>query len=268
MGTSTPKPYEPWMVARWSNLRIKSPIPGCFRRLSTLRETVHRRRSRQWFRLSRSVVALRDFASRACRNRVALKPAPHNALHLQRRGRGIRNRSPPRAGASFRVGCRRIRRFLRTQADTILASDFFTVYSLWGTPYVLFFIELSSRRVHVAGCTARPDSVWVTQQARNLLMFLEDRGTPVQYLIHDRDAKYGGGFDEVFRADGVDVSNPDQGTARQRLRRTMGEDGQDGAPRLDLDRRTAPHAGRPGGLCRALQLWLPTSRTPNPAPRA
>jgi putative transposase len=69
--------------------------------------------------------------------------------------------------------------FLRTQADSILASDFFTVYSLWGkTLYVLFFIELSSRRVHVAGCIARPDSVWVTQQARNLSMCLEDRVTP------------------------------------------------------------------------------------------
>jgi putative transposase len=96
--------------------------------------------------------------------------------------------------------------FLRTQADSILASDFFTVYSLWGTTlYVLFFIELATRRVHVAGCTARPDSVWVTQQARNLSMCLEDRGTPVRFLIHDRDAKYGGGFDVVFIAEGVDI---------------------------------------------------------------
>src|SRR5919106_4526499 len=62
------------------------------------------------------------------------------------------------------------------QADSILASDFFTVYSLWGTTlYVLFSMELSSRRVHVSGCTARPDSVWVTQQARNLSVCLEDR---------------------------------------------------------------------------------------------
>jgi putative transposase len=96
--------------------------------------------------------------------------------------------------------------FLRTQADSILASDFFTVYSLWGaTLYVLFFIELSTRRVHVAGCTARPDSEWVTQQARNLSVCLEDRAKRVRFLIHDRDAKYGGGFDVVFRASGVEV---------------------------------------------------------------
>jgi putative transposase len=96
--------------------------------------------------------------------------------------------------------------FLRTQADSILASDFFTVYSLWGaTLYVLFFIELSTRRVHVAGCTARPDSEWVTQQARNLWVCLEDRAKRVRFLIHDRDAKYGGDFDVVFRASGVEV---------------------------------------------------------------
>jgi putative transposase len=111
-------------------------------------------------------------------------------------------RSRPRRGARALPGANSS----APQADSILASDFFTVYSLWGTTlYVLFFIELSSRRVHVAGCTARPDSVWVTQQACNLSMGLEDRGTPVRFLIHDRDAKFGGGFDVVFRADGVDI---------------------------------------------------------------
>ena len=70
---------------------------------------------------------------------------------------------------------------------------------------MLFFIELSTRRVHVAGCTARPDSEWVTQQARNLWVCLEDRAKRVRFLIHDRDAKYGGAFDVVFRADGVEV---------------------------------------------------------------
>jgi transposase InsO family protein len=83
---------------------------------------------------------------------------------------------------------------------------FFTAYSLWGkTLYVLFFIEISTRRVHVAGCTARPDSAWVTQQARSLSMCWEDRSRPVRFLVHDRDAKYGGGFDVVFRAEGVDI---------------------------------------------------------------
>ncbi len=78
--------------------------------------------------------------------------------------------------------------------------------TLWlKTIYVLFFIELRTRRVHVAAVTAHPDSAWVTQQARNLAPALEDRAMPVRFLVHDRDAKYSGAFDEVFRTEGVTV---------------------------------------------------------------
>ena len=94
--------------------------------------------------------------------------------------------------------------FLRAQAEGILASDFFTVETLrLRTLYVLFFIELHTRRVHVAGVTAHPDSAWVTQQARNRIIEIEDR--PARFLIHDRDAKYAGPFDEVFRTEGTRV---------------------------------------------------------------
>jgi putative transposase len=96
--------------------------------------------------------------------------------------------------------------FLRAQAEGILASDFFTVETLrLKTLYVLFFIELHTRRVHVAGVTAHPDSAWVTQQARNLAISPEGRVASARYLIHDRDAKYSGPFDEVFRTEGVEV---------------------------------------------------------------
>ncbi len=71
------------------------------------------------------------------------------------------------------------------------------------TLFVLFFIELSTRRVHIAGVTAHPDSAWVTQQARNLA--IEDRLGGVRFLIHDRDSKYPGCFDEVFRTEGVRI---------------------------------------------------------------
>ena len=67
---------------------------------------------------------------------------------------------------------------------------------------MLFFIELSSRRVHLAGATAHPDGAWVTQQARNLLM-LEHR--PLQFLIRHRDAKFTRAFDDVFRSEGTEV---------------------------------------------------------------
>jgi transposase InsO family protein len=86
-----------------------------------------------------------------------------------------------------------------------VACDFFTVETIrLKTLYVLFFIELSTRRVHVAGSTAHPDSAWVTQQARNLWIDGDTRSRP-KFLVHDRDAKSSGPFDEVLRTEGVQV---------------------------------------------------------------
>jgi len=69
--------------------------------------------------------------------------------------------------------------------------------------YVLFFIELESRRVHLAGCTTNPTGGWVTQQARNLSFTgLLER---MRFLIHDRDSKFSGAFDEVFRSEAIKV---------------------------------------------------------------
>ncbi len=98
------------------------------------------------------------------------------------------------------------RDFVRAHAESIIACDFFTVETLWlGRLYVLFFLELSSRRVHFAGCTARPDGRWTTQQARQLAWSLPERVPPARFLIHDRDSKFSRGFDEVFRSEGVEI---------------------------------------------------------------
>ena len=95
------------------------------------------------------------------------------------------------------------RAFLRQQAAGIVACDFFTVDTIWlHRLYVLFFIEVGTRRVHLAGVTAHPDGAWVTQQACNLLP-LEHR--PLQFLIRDRDAKFTRAFDDVFRSEGAEV---------------------------------------------------------------
>jgi transposase InsO family protein len=94
--------------------------------------------------------------------------------------------------------------FLRAKGRGVLACDFFTVETVFlKTLYVLFFIELSTRRVHLAGTTTRPNSAWITQQARNLAMGgrLKDK----QILLRDRDAKFSGPFDEVVRTEGVAV---------------------------------------------------------------
>lgn len=105
--------------------------------------------------------------------------------------------APRRIGPSWR-------QFLRQQASSIIACDFFTVETLsLRRYYVLFFIELGSRRVHIAGCTTNPTGAWVTQQARNLnLAGLLERS---RILIRDRDSKFSGSFDEVFRSEGITV---------------------------------------------------------------
>jgi len=98
------------------------------------------------------------------------------------------------------------RKFLRQQAATTLACDFFTVETAWLTRiYALFFISLESRRIEFVACTPNPTGAWVTQQARNLRMTLDDRNQPLRFLIHDRDSKFGGGFDHVFSSEGVTV---------------------------------------------------------------
>jgi putative transposase len=98
------------------------------------------------------------------------------------------------------------RAFLRQQAAGIVACDFFTVDTIWlRRLYVLFFIELDTRRVHLAGVTANPDGRWVTQQARNLLLALEERGRRLRFVLRDRDTKFCRSFDDVFRSEGAEV---------------------------------------------------------------
>ncbi len=70
---------------------------------------------------------------------------------------------------------------------------------------VLFFIELGSCRVHVAGCTDKPTTAWVTQQARQMRWTMEDEHLPIRFLIRDRDAKFARPFDTVFAADDVTI---------------------------------------------------------------
>lgn len=88
----------------------------------------------------------------------------------------------------------------------ILACDFFTIETLFlRTVYVLFFIELQTRRVYFAGCTTHPDGPWVTQQARQVVWQLEERQPSVHFLIHDRDSKFVAAFDTVFQSTGAHV---------------------------------------------------------------
>ena len=94
--------------------------------------------------------------------------------------------------------------FLRAQAAGIVACDFFTVETVaLRRLYVLFFLEVGSRRVWLGGVTANPNGAWVTQQARNFLLVGEEQ-LP-RLLIRDRDSKFTGPFDEVLYTEGVQV---------------------------------------------------------------
>jgi putative transposase len=97
--------------------------------------------------------------------------------------------------------------FIRTHLDLLVATDFFTA-EVWTlgrlvTYYVLFFIHLGTREVHVAGVTSYPNHAWMRQIARNVTM--EEWGflAPGQYLIHDRDGKYCPAFQLIIDAAGV-----------------------------------------------------------------
>jgi putative transposase len=107
--------------------------------------------------------------------------------------------APRRAGLSWRA-------FLRANAGAVLACDFFVVETgRLRTLYVLFFIELHTRRVFVAGSTAQPTGAWVAQQARNLAWGLGDGDVRPTLLVRDRDARFTRAFDDVFRSEGMRV---------------------------------------------------------------
>jgi hypothetical protein len=109
---------------------------------------------------------------------------------VSRTGRGARRRDGPGWAE-----------FLPSQAQGILALDFFTADLLNGTKvYVLAVIEHGTRRIRVLGAAEHLVQSWVVQQARNLLMDLEDAGITVKFVLHDRDASFTAAFDTVFQA--------------------------------------------------------------------
>jgi putative transposase len=129
--------------------------------------------------------------------RLGVKLAPSTVWLVLTRA-GI-DPAPRRAGPTWR-------QFLAAQAEGILAAAFFHVDTvLRKRLYVLLVIELATRRVHVLGVTTNPTGMWVTQQARNLLMDLADPTRRYKFVVRDRDAKFTDTFDAVFASEGVQI---------------------------------------------------------------
>jgi putative transposase len=143
------------------------------------------------------------------------------------------------------------RSFLRQHAATTLACDFLTVDTvLLRRLYVLVFICIGSRRIEYIACTSNPDGAWMLQQARNLLMDLDDRGRRPRLLIHDRDAKFSRAFDAVFPwRGGKGHTDTVPGAAHQRQSRAI-----------------HPHPAGRLGLRRDLQPPPARARTPRVRP--
>jgi putative transposase len=110
---------------------------------------------------------------------------------------------PPAPQRGSSVSWRHLMQHYKSQ---LLACDFFTIETLFlKTLYVLFFIELGTRRVHIAGCTVHPNGEWITQQARQLVWSLDEHSPPIRLLIHDNDGKFPSAFDTVFQAEGITI---------------------------------------------------------------
>lgn len=98
------------------------------------------------------------------------------------------------------------RSFLRAHGESIVACDFFTIDTVWFRRlYVLVFLSIGSRRIDYFACTSNPNTDWMLQQARNLLMELDDRDRRARFLIHDRDTKFPRAFDSLLASENIKV---------------------------------------------------------------
>jgi hypothetical protein len=136
------------------------------------------------------------------------------------------------------------------------------------TLYVLFFLEIATRRVRVTVSTSSPESAFVTQQARNLAMNLSDEGASTRFLIRDRDAKFSRSFDDVLAGEGIRViCTPIRAPNANAFAKALGGDAARRLSGLAVDPRPAAPGPGSADLREALQPQAAASRTSPPDSR-
>jgi putative transposase len=173
-------------------------------------------------------------------------PISATAIRMTLRRHGL-DPAPRRSSSTWSA-------FLRQQAAGIVACDLFTVDTLWlQRLYVLFFIELHTRHVHLAGVTANPNGRWVAQQGRNLLLVLEERGRQLRYLLRDHGAKFSRAFDYVVRDQDAEIWSRQCGHHGRTRTRSAGSERSAPSAWTGCSLLGAATSNRSFGLHRALQ---------------
>jgi hypothetical protein len=164
-----------------------------------------------------------------------------------------RRRIPP---APLRATDTSWRRFLRAQASSMLAVDFLHLDCAITLKriYVFFALEVPTRYVHILGTTSHPTGPWTTQQARSLLMDLDERTATFRLLVRDRAGQFTASFEAVLAGAGIDtVKIPAAMSESELLRRTLRPHRENRTHRPHPDLRRAPPANRPCPVQRLLQ---------------